>query len=79
MPSWIGIATTAFASLPERVFPIPLLILGGIVPPLLPFVQLFLVPFNLVAKGIKHVGVVLQLLFLLQAVLFDALGEGLNS
>ncbi|GAA5882727.1 hypothetical protein JCM16303_006565 [Sporobolomyces ruberrimus] len=79
MPSWISIGTTAVASLPDRIFALPLLILSGLFPPLFPVVKLLLVPFALVAKSIKYIGVLLQTLFLLQAVLFEAFGDGLNS
>lgn len=79
MPSWISIGTTAVASLPDRIFALPLLILSGLFPPLFRICQLLLVPFALVARSIKYIGVLLQTLFLLQAVLFEAFGDGLNS
>lgn len=80
MPSYIALAATALASVHERILPIPLLVLGGAVPQLLPFVQhVLLRPFTLAATVIKHLGLLVQIAFLLQGILFEALGDGLNS
>ncbi|GAA6018466.1 hypothetical protein JCM11491_007008 [Sporobolomyces phaffii] len=79
MPSWIALGTTALASVHERLLPIPVLVLGGVFPALLPLFHLVLVPFSLAATSVKHVGVALQALLLLQAVMFEAIGSGLNS
>lgn len=79
MPGYIAIATTALASIHERLLPIPILILAGIFPFLQLLFPIFLFPFNLAAKGVKYVGVVVQAVFLLQGILFESLGDGLNS
>jgi len=80
MPSYIAIAATALASIHERLLPIPLLVLSGLIPPFAFVVQyLLLWPFTLAAKAIKSIGVLLQMLYLLEGILSGAAGEGLNS
>ncbi|GAA5962172.1 hypothetical protein JCM3765_003885 [Sporobolomyces pararoseus] len=79
MPSHIAIATTALASIHERILPIPILILAGIFPFLQRLFPILLFPFSLAAKGVKYAGVIAQALFLLQGIFLGSLGDGLNS
>ncbi|GAA5904798.1 uncharacterized protein JCM6883_003909 [Sporobolomyces salmoneus] len=80
MPSYIALAAVALASIHERLLTIPLLVLTGVFPPLSTLTQhVLLPPFSWAAKGIKLVGVALQVLYLLEGLVSEAVGEGLNS